>query len=265
MQLIYGGKTEQSLPRGVRFPNNFSLSVNQKHYSNEKEALKYLEEVIIPYVEMERERLGVGKEQAAELIQDVFKGQMTAPALKRLEDNNIVLTKVPANMTYLYQPLDAQGSVNGEAKKFMKNKFTNWYSSEVMRELDKGSDIDAIEIKLKLSVMKPLHAAWLINFYNYFTSPKGREICIKGWKVSGICDAINMASSKLPSLDHFADIDPLMDDNEVSLPDPINAIKLQQSQAYITDTIDDTDDSDVEFKHVDDDVNFIARVFDDEE
>ena len=56
MQLIYGGKTEQSLPREVRFPNTFSLCVNQKHYSNEKEALKYLKEVIIPYVEIERER-----------------------------------------------------------------------------------------------------------------------------------------------------------------------------------------------------------------
>ena len=99
MQIIYGGKTEQSLPHGVRFPKNFSLSVNQKHYSNEKEALKYLDEVIIPYVEAERERLGVGKKQAAQLIQDVFKDQMTAPVLKRLEDNNIVLTKVPANLT----------------------------------------------------------------------------------------------------------------------------------------------------------------------
>ena len=36
MQLIYGGKTKQSLPRGVRFPDSFSLSVNEKHYSIEK-------------------------------------------------------------------------------------------------------------------------------------------------------------------------------------------------------------------------------------
>ena len=65
MQLIYGGKPKQSLPRGVRFPDSFSLSVNEKHYSNKKEVLKHLEEVINPYIIAEGERLGIGREQAA--------------------------------------------------------------------------------------------------------------------------------------------------------------------------------------------------------
>ena len=51
----------------------------------------------------------------------------------------------------------------------MKQKFTNWYSSEVLKEMDKGKEVDAIEIKLKLSVMKPLHATWLIDLYNHLT------------------------------------------------------------------------------------------------
>ena len=37
LQLIYGGKTEKSLPP-VIFPESFSLSANEKHYSNETEA-----------------------------------------------------------------------------------------------------------------------------------------------------------------------------------------------------------------------------------
>ena len=45
MQLIYKGKTGQSLPK-VKFPNDFSLSANESHYSNENEALKFLEEII---------------------------------------------------------------------------------------------------------------------------------------------------------------------------------------------------------------------------
>ena len=72
MQLIYGGKTKQSLSHGVRFPDSFYLSVNEKHYSNEKEVLKHLEEVINPYIIAERERLAVGREQAALVIMDVL-------------------------------------------------------------------------------------------------------------------------------------------------------------------------------------------------
>ena len=49
MQLIYGGKTVQSLPR-FQFPNSFSLSVNEKHYSNTQESLKFFNEIIIPYI-----------------------------------------------------------------------------------------------------------------------------------------------------------------------------------------------------------------------
>ena len=122
----------------MRFPDSFSHSVNEKHYSNEKEVLKHLEEVINPYIIAQRERLGVGREQTALVITDVFRGQMTDPVFQKLDDNNTKLRKVPANMTYLYQPLDAQGSVNGESKRFMKQKFTNWYWSEVLNEMDKG-------------------------------------------------------------------------------------------------------------------------------
>ena len=35
-QLIYGGKTDRSLPK-IDFPKGFSLSANPKHYSNQKE------------------------------------------------------------------------------------------------------------------------------------------------------------------------------------------------------------------------------------
>ena len=81
VQLIYGGKTSKSLPR-VNFPKSFSLSANPKHYSNEQESIKVLEEIIIPYIKKESEQLGMEKDQAALLIMDVFKGQMTSPVLQ---------------------------------------------------------------------------------------------------------------------------------------------------------------------------------------
>ena len=123
MQLIYGGKTSKSLPR-VNFPKSFSLSANPKHYSNEQESIKVLE--VIPYLKKEKERLGMEKDQAVLLIMDVFKGQIISPVLKVLSNNNTLLQSIPANFTYLFQPLDAQGGPNGFVKRLMKKKFTDW-------------------------------------------------------------------------------------------------------------------------------------------
>ena len=49
MQIIYGGKTSKSIPP-VSFPDSFLVSGNKKHCRNEKESLKMLEHIIIPYV-----------------------------------------------------------------------------------------------------------------------------------------------------------------------------------------------------------------------
>ena len=56
MQLIYKGKTNQSLSK-VDFPDGFSLSANKTHYSNEEEALKFTDEIVLPHVQKERESL----------------------------------------------------------------------------------------------------------------------------------------------------------------------------------------------------------------
>ena len=88
IQLIYAGKTKKSLPR-VQFPASFSLSTGPKHYSNETESIKILNDVIIPYVKNQREKLGLRKDHYALLIMDVFKGQMTSKVLKVLKDNHL--------------------------------------------------------------------------------------------------------------------------------------------------------------------------------
>ena len=75
MQLIYGEKTKQSFPR-FKFPDGFSLSCNPKHFSNTMESIKLINEIIIACVQIQRKELGKPK-QAAFLIMDVFRGQLT--------------------------------------------------------------------------------------------------------------------------------------------------------------------------------------------
>ena len=204
IQLIYGGKTTKSIP-AVSFPSDFVISANKKH-GNEKEALNMLEN--IPYVEQQRVSLNLAFGHPALIIMNVFKGQMTCAVRELLNENYILLEKVPANLTYLFQPLDVQGGPNGHVKCFMKKKFTLWYSDQVIRALDEGKDIKNVEISLKLSIVKPLHAKWLIEMYNHMTS-SGKDVCLKGWKVAGILDAAEKGLEELPNLDPFHDIDPL--------------------------------------------------------
>ena len=78
------------------------------------------EDIIVPYVTKEREKLS-SPNQPALLITDVFKGQMNTPILKKLEEHNSLITRVPGNMTHLFQPLDL--TVNCYSKQFLKRKF----------------------------------------------------------------------------------------------------------------------------------------------
>ena len=144
IQLIYGDKTKKSIP-AVKFPDEFHVTANPKHYSNEKGSLEMMRKIIIPYVEEKRRRLHLSNSHPAVLIMDVFKGQMTDAVKKVLKENRILLEKVPANLTYLFQPLDVQGGPNG----YMKSKFTLWYADQIDQALDAGTALSNIEVSLK--------------------------------------------------------------------------------------------------------------------
>ena len=120
IQLIYGGKTDRSIPR-VKFPPSFSLSANPKHYSYTKEAIKVTNDVVIPYIKRERARLRLDENQTAILIMDVFRGQMTNKAISLLKENNIILIRVPANMTYIST---LRPNCQSGGKKFMRDRFS---------------------------------------------------------------------------------------------------------------------------------------------
>ena len=54
MQVIYGGKTTASQPRGFKFPDGFSVSQHLKHWSNEDETKKLIDTIINPFVVKKR-------------------------------------------------------------------------------------------------------------------------------------------------------------------------------------------------------------------
>ena len=250
-------KTNQSLLH-FRFPESFSLIMNPKHYSNSLESIKIIDEVIIPYVNAQREILS-NPNQAALLIFDVFRSHITDEVTSHLLQNNIYFVTVPKNMTHLFQPLDL--TVNGHCKKFMKNEFAKWYMQQVDNALQVGTKLEDINIEFRLSVIKPLHAKWLVEYYNHISSEAGTEVIVNGFKLAGIYDAIRSGKSSLQSIDLFHDIAPLAD--SLSEGNPANSVQLSDdlTEGYVNelDENESEDDEDTEWVLEDD---FSRNAFD---
>ena len=251
MQLIYAGKTKQRLSK-VQFPSSFSLSFNPKHYSNEEEPVKVLNYIVIPYVSKEKEKLGLNEGQAMLQIINVFKGQTVDPVLKVLSNNNIFLQSVPANITYLFQLLDVQGGANGFVKHLIKNKFSDWYAVQITQAMDDSRELDSIDIELKLSIIKPLHAKRMMEVYNEMTSAERKEVCLKGWEVSDIKGATELGVTKLLNLDPLDDFDSMLEEDCNDIP-VIDSSAILRAVSYIpsdheircgNDDDDDDDDDD---------------------
>ena len=103
-QIIYGGKTDQSLSN-ITFPAKFSTSVNKKHYSNTEEVIKHLQEIVIPYVNEEREKIG-DADQYVLLIWDVFCSQKTEAVTSLLQEEKTLNEYVPNNLADYSEVLD---------------------------------------------------------------------------------------------------------------------------------------------------------------
>ena len=166
MQLIYRGKTTKSLPL-YKFPESFFLSVNKTHYSNELEPCKFVEEILVPYINKVRQQESLPIGQKTLVIMDVFTGQITTTVLDLYKENNIEVVCVPANMRHIFQPLAL--TVNGYAKKFTRGNFNDWYSAQIMNQLDAGKPLHDIDVPLRLSLLKPLQAQWMVDLYNQIT------------------------------------------------------------------------------------------------
>lgn len=265
MQLIYGGTTAKSLPR-FKFPDEFSLSFNKTHYSNENESCKLIEEVLKPYINkvIKDEKLPI--DQKALVIMDVFTGQMTSKVLDLYKEQNIEIACVPANMTHLLQPLDL--TVNGYAKKYTRRKFNDWYTTQIGMQLDEGKSLQDITVPLLLSHLKPIHAQWMVDLYNEMTKESGKNTIKSAWRTAGITEALESGINGLPSLDPFQEIDPLLEtSNEENQPNLSSITSLTEEQLKIAYTPIEDEESDEESEWEIDheaelDVDFSRSAFD---
>ena len=124
---------------------------------------------------------------------------------EKLQILDIAEAKVPKNMTHLHQPLDL--TTNGTAKKIEKREFNSHFTKRIMQAMLKDPNINVItiDVDLKLTTLKPLHAATVIKMYNVFKTDEGKKIILSGWRAAGITEALKTAreSNTIPSLNPY--------------------------------------------------------------
>lgn len=185
MQIVYKGKTERCHPK-YNFPIDWSITHSPNHWSTEQTMLEYVGDIIVPYVKRQRELLG--EEKSAVVIMDNFTGQVTTAVKDLLEKNDINICLLPANTTDRLQPLDV--SVNKPAKDFLRNKFEEWYTEQVMKQLE-GQDLDTsllVPIDVSSAVMKEVSAKWLTDLAEYMAN--NPQIVVNGFEKTGITAAL---------------------------------------------------------------------------
>lgn len=75
--------------------------------------------------------------------------------------------------------------MNKAAKEFLRTKFQAWYADKISAQMDNGKT-SFTPVDLKLSIVKPVGAKWLMEMYDYFkTKP---QILINGFCGAGISD-----------------------------------------------------------------------------
>ena len=113
---------------------------------------------------------------------------------------NCVYVFVPKNLTNHFQPLDL--NVNGQAIQLLKRKFESWSVDQVTQEkreqIGKETNVYSVNNETKLSVVKPLHARWLLSFYDHMQ--KNRDMITKGSQMAGITP---IAEIEVPDEDPF--------------------------------------------------------------
>ena len=136
LQLIYKGKTARCHPR-YKFPTGWDITHSPNHWSTEGTMIEYIENIICPYIGGVHHRMN-SHDTAALIIMDNFKGQVSQQVTDLLSLYNIHTCLLPPNTTDRLQPLDV--SVKQPAKQFLRQKFDEWYSQQVINQLNGKSD-----------------------------------------------------------------------------------------------------------------------------
>ena len=67
-----------------------------------------------------------------------------------------------------------------------------WYTEQVAKQLNEGKAPADVEVSLNLSEIKPLHAKWIYEMYEYL---RGRsDLILNGFESAGITEVVGKSN-----------------------------------------------------------------------
>ena len=74
---------------------------------------------------------------------------------------------------------------------FIQNQYNDWFADQVFTQLQNGRDPTDAKISSKLSDLKPMHARWIVNWYNHVI--KEKEMIVRWYNSAGISVTVQNA------------------------------------------------------------------------
>ena len=192
-QVIYQGKTERCHPCGISYPTEWDIWHSETHWCTQETMMRYIQQVLLPWLEQTRKKLRLPKTQKSLIVIDVYKAHKTEDVIQAFRKCGFEIVYVPGNTTSELQPLDL--SVNSCLKRELKQRFTSWYADKVCSAMkihrdDDTAAVASISPDLRLSLLKPLHAKWLIQSFE--TVSCRSDLIQRGWQQAGVCTALSL-------------------------------------------------------------------------
>ena len=70
--------------------------------------------------------------------------------------------------------------------------------------------LDEVNVRILLSILKPLHAGWMVELQNRMTLVKRRDIIACAFGAVEIINTINLDTKNVPLVNRFHKTDPLL-------------------------------------------------------
>ena len=171
------------------FPPGWHITPNL--WSMEMTMLQYIKYIVDPYIQSVQVLLYTPTTPGVIII-DNFKGQVTDKVISLLEKCHLHVYLLPANTTYVLQPMDV--SVNKPAKSFLKKQFAEWYSEQLLQQIENQnavsvSDVVLEPVDLSLARMKHISTNWLVEMWEYIVD--NPQFVVNGFITSETCCALD--------------------------------------------------------------------------